>query len=225
MHDAAKFFTEEQKTQIERAVAAAEAKTAAEIVPVIASSSGRYDRAEDLVGLWCGMILMMVAWYVYPTEIAPPGSWGFAWNTYQILVLLAAVVVGFVGGAIAGSKIWTLRQLFTPRNHMREEVYERAHQAFFDTRVHETAGQTGILLYISLYERMAAVIADNTVHEKLGQTALDDLCASLTAGLAKGDPTAALCAAIENAGKRLAAILPPAANDTNEISNKLVIFN
>jgi putative membrane protein len=211
--------------RIEKTVAEAEAKTSAEIVPAVATASGRYDRAEDLIGLWTGLLLLTVVWYIYPHETPSPDYWGFSWASYEVLALLAAMLAGFLGGALLGARIWILRHLFTPRNHMRDEVYERARQAFFDARVYETAGGTGILFYISLYERMAAVIADRTVLEKLGQNGLDDLCCALTEGIAKGDPTTALCSVIADAGEKLAAVLPRAADDVDEISNKLVILN
>ena len=47
-------FSDEQRRAVAQAVAEAEGKTSAEIVPVVATASGRYDRAEDIVGLWTG---------------------------------------------------------------------------------------------------------------------------------------------------------------------------
>ena len=87
------------------------------------------------------------------------------------------MVVGFVLGAALASHVGWLRLLFTPRRQMRDEVAARARAVFFDSRVHHTAGDTGLLIYVSLYERMAAVLADQSIMDKLGQAALDELCA------------------------------------------------
>ena len=59
MKKASQHFTEEEKKKISQAVKDAESKTAAEIIPVAATSSGRYDRAEDIIGLVIGIIVMV----------------------------------------------------------------------------------------------------------------------------------------------------------------------
>ena len=51
MQRASELFNDEQRATIDQAVADAESKTSAEIVPVVATASGRYDRAEDIVGM------------------------------------------------------------------------------------------------------------------------------------------------------------------------------
>ncbi len=75
MQRASTLFSEQQKQQIAQAVAQAESATSAEIIPAVASASGRYDRGEDLVGLWLGLAAMIVVWTVLP-ESPDAGSWG-----------------------------------------------------------------------------------------------------------------------------------------------------
>ena len=53
---------------IEAAIGEAEQKTAGEIVPVVATASGRYDRGEDLFGL---VALCLVAVLVRHTTFEP----------------------------------------------------------------------------------------------------------------------------------------------------------
>lgn len=225
MQRASDFFTKEQQAKIEQAVAEAESKTSAEIVPVVSAASGRYDRAEDVVGLWTGLILMGLVWWWFPKTGQEAGSWAFSWSTYQLPILIAAVVIGFIVGAVAGTHIGWLRHLFTPKTQMRDEVSSRARQAFFDNRIHRTAGATGLLLYISLYERMAAIIADETVTAELSQGALDELCNALTNGLRTGDAADTVCAVLADAGNRLGKVLPIAEDDANELPNSLVMID
>jgi putative membrane protein len=108
---------------------------------------------------------------------------------------------------------------------MRDEVWGRSRQVFFDSRVHHTAGRTGLLIYVSLFERMAAVLADEAVTERLGQPALDALRDQLTAALAAQSLADALCATITAAGPRLAAALPREPGDVNELPDALVVLN
>ena len=225
MRRAGDLFTKEDHERINQAVLQAESHTSAEIVPAVASSSGRYDRPEDIVGLWTGMIALAVVWFILPKGSPEPGSWGGIPVGLEVVALMAAVLVGFIAGAILGSQVGWLRRLFTPAKQMREEVFTRAREVFFDNRVHHTAGASGLLVYVSFFERMAAVIADQAVLEKLGQPALDQLCEQLTARLAAEGPTEAICHVLAAAGQRLAAVLPRAEDDVNELSDALVVLD
>ncbi|MBI2434886.1 MAG: hypothetical protein HYV26_18685 [Candidatus Hydrogenedentes bacterium] len=224
MTRASQLFTETEKAHIEEAVTAAEAKTSAEIVPAVCTASGRYDRAEDIAGLWLGAILVALAWLLLPWERSNAGSWGLSWDRVQLPAMLLGLVAGFILGAALASRIAWLRRLFTSRKEMQDEVAVRARQIFYDQRVHHTAGCTGVLLYISLYERMAAVIADGPVVEKLGQPAVDQLCHDLTMLLRRGTAAEALSTVVAQAGERLATVFPRESSDRDELSNKLVLL-
>jgi len=225
MQTASQRFTEQQRQRIDQAVADAEAKTSAEIVPVVATASGRYDRAEDMMGLWFATVTAVVLWIWLPRGTEEPGGWGGIPLVWQIVALVAGVVMAFVIGAVISSKVGWLRRLFTPQSEMRDDVGRRAREAFFDNRIHHTAGATGLLLYVSLFEHMAAVIADQEVLEKLGQSAVDELCEQLTAGLGAGHPTDALCTVLASAAERLGAVLPRAEDDVNELADALVTLD
>ena len=143
----------------------------------------------------------------------------------RLLIVVAAVVVGFVIGAVIASRVGWLRLLFTPRRQMCDEVAARARTIFFDSRVHHTAGNTGLLVYVSLYERMAAILADQSILDKLGQDALDELCATLTRKLRDLHPADAISQTISIAGEKLAPVLPRAEDDINELSDTLIILD
>lgn len=226
MPNATTYFTDEQRKAVEKAVAAAESKTSAEIVPVVAAASGRYDRPEDIVGLFLGIVLMAMAWAVLP-GYAPDrtGSWeGFA-LPFHLPALIFAMILGFVLGSFAASRVEWLRMLFTPAAQMRDEVNARARQVFFDDRVHHTAGATGLLFFVSLYERTAVILADAAVTEKLGQHAVDALCRELVEDIKKVDVASALARSIEKAGEQLELVLPRETGDVNELADTLVLLD
>lgn len=218
-------YSDADRERVNRAVRHAESVTSAELVPVVAQCSGRYDRAEDVVGLWCGLLTLTVVWSLFPSTVAVSGSWGHPSPGGQLLALLVAVVAGFVVGAIVAGRLPGLRRMFTPRRQMEEEVLLRARSVFYDQRVHHTAGGSGLLLYVSLYERMAAVIADQSVLDKLGQDQLDALCRELTRQLQHRSPIDALCATLEAAGQRLRTVLPRSQDDVNELADALVVVD
>ncbi|MEX2214488.1 MAG: hypothetical protein WD768_10190 [Phycisphaeraceae bacterium] len=218
-------FTQAQRDRVTAAVRDAESKTSAQIVPVIARASGRYDRAEDIAGLWLGIVFLIVAWFLYPLPQVEEDSWGGSPAVIQLMCMIIALIVGFFLGAILADKCRPLRRLFTPRRQMIDEVAARARMAFFDQTLHHTAGATGLLIFISLYEHRAAVLSDQAVLDKLGQPAVQSLCDELTAALKNGDTIEALCVTIALAGEKLGPVLPREAGDVNELDDALVVID
>ncbi len=217
-------FGDADRERVNQAIQEAESATSAEILPVVARSSGRYDRPEDIVGLWFAALAMIIVWLVFPLPRIEVGNWDAPAPVWQLVALLAGALVGFVAGAFVGGRVDWLRRLFTPRTQMREEVYGRAREVFFDKRVHHTGGGSGVLLYVSLFEHMAAVIADQSILDKLGQEHIDKLCRELTQRLHEGTVIDALCGTATSLGRRLAPLLPRAEDDVNELSDALVVI-
>jgi putative membrane protein len=225
MQTASQALTASEREQICRAVAEAEAITSAEIVPVVATSSGRYDRAEDMVGLWFGVIGMAIAWFAWPEFEREHGSWNHVPKWVDLGALVAGTVVGFVIGAAIASRVGWLRRLFTHKAMMREEVEARAGRVFFDARVHHTETRGGLLIYVSLFERQAMLLADAAITERIGQARIDALCKQLTDHLRRGSLSTALCETIAAAGKELSKTLPRQADDVNELPDALVLLD
>jgi putative membrane protein len=223
MKRASTLFTEADHRRVTEAVARAEARSSAEIVPVIASSSGRYDRAEDMAGLWFGFISLGVGWWLLQgVELS---EWGVPQPRLGLMPVMGLMLGGWLLGVVLAHLSGTLRLLFTPRREQREEVERAARQAFFDRRIHHTEGSSGLLVYVSMLERMAVVLADAQVLEKLGQPKVDALCASLVSELKKGRYTDALCNTIDEAGAALAEALPAQAQNRNELADALVVVD
>lgn len=225
MKRASKLFSEFERTRIEQAVTEAEANTDAEIVPAVATSSGGYDRAEDVFGLWVGLFAMGVTWFILRRIEGNESQWGAPWTRYELPLLIAAVVAGFILGAVLATYIPWLRRAFTPRKEMRNSVNRAAAQVFFDGRIHHTKCATGLLIYLSLYERTATIRADQKALDSLGQEAIDEICANLIEGIQSGDPATALCDVIGEVGRRLAEILPKTGENPNELGNALILID
>ena len=222
MKDASRYFTDEEKARIEEAVREAERKTSAEVVPALATASGRYDRAEDIFGLVLGLVALSVCWLSF--QEVTPASWsGRPVMSLGLGAVLGIVLAGFVVGAIVAGNVGWLRALFTSRSEMRDETLARARQVFASHKVYATEGGTGVLIYVSLFERMAAVIAEEAVVEQIGREALDGVRDTLVEGLRRGDACEAFRAAIRQAADLLAPALPRQDDDVNELPDPLVI--
>ncbi|MFN0056989.1 MAG: hypothetical protein ACKVX7_00900 [Planctomycetota bacterium] len=226
MRRASEMFTAEDRARINRAIVSAESKTSAEILAVVATDSGRYDRAEDIFGLWLGLLCLAGVWFGFPTPGAPDrDSWSESSASLQLVAMIGAVIGGFVLGSLIAGRIPALRRLCTPRAQLHDEVAVRARSVFFDKRVHHTAGASGLLIYVSLFERVATVLGDQTVVKNFGEDAIQSLCTQLTTSLATLSPTEALCATIETAGEQLALVMPRERSDANELVDALVTID
>ncbi len=224
MQKASEIINVEQRTRIESAVSAAESKTCCEIVPVVATVSGRYDRAEDLAGLWCAVVGAVVVFLTFPGH-TDAGSWGGIPMWGQAALLAIVMLLCFIAGAAIAGRLPGLRRLFTPQQQMHEEVNLRARQLFFDRRVHHTTGASGLLIFVSLYERMAVVLGDRSVVDALGSTFCEDLCQRLTTSLRSDDVAGAICDTIHRAATSLESALPRTEHDVNELPDALVLLD
>jgi len=220
-------FSESDRLRLNTSVRLAEVGTSAEIVPVVATVSGRYDRAEDLIGVWVGVLFMIAVSVVWPGSAASAdsGSWDPDPAVTQTGKLIVAMLIGFLFGVIVGTRVSWLRRLFTPTQQMADEVRQAAQSVFFDQRIHHTQLGGGLLIYVSLFEHKAVILADHQILTALGQSTLEELCSSLTQQLRTENPTEALCRTIQMVGKKLAAVLPRAQDDVNELSNSLVMMD
>ncbi len=223
MVDLERMFSSEEKSQITAAVQLAEATTSAEIVPAVAEASGRYDRGEDTFGFWLAAAFAASMWWFWPHR-TDTGAWGEGSPWIAVIVLIVGMMLVYILGAVIASRTSWLRRLLTPESHMEDEVAGRARQVFFDRRVHHTKDGSGLLIYLSMEERMAFVCADQAVTAALGDEGLNELRTLLVSMAKDAGPTDALCAVIAEAGRRLAAPLPRATSDQNELADALVLL-
>ncbi len=224
MADLNRYFDAQDVQRVNATLAEAEAETSAEIVCVVAASSGRYDRGEDLFGLFVGLIAA-AAWLFLPDAVPGGDTWAGFTPAAKIAFMAVAVVAGFVAGAAWASHAWALRRPFVPKAEQKANVNRAAYAAFFDQSLHRTAGGTGLLIYLSMDERRAVILADDAVLKALGQPTLDTLCRDLTALLADTDPAEALCQTLRRAGDALAALPPvPDADPNEKLPHELVLM-
>lgn len=224
MKTASAIFSAEDKRAVEAAVAEAERMTAGEIVVVVATISGRYDRAEDLFGLLFGLIALSVAWLLF--QDVTQAAWSATPTPVLGLPATAGILIGgFVIGAALATRFPTLRLPFIARAEMVEEVERRSLEFFQRQRIRNTSGNTGVLIYVSLYEHVVKVIGDDGVAVQFSIDSLEDICSLVVDGLRQGRPADGLCRAVKKTGELLAPHLPPAVGSTNEIANQLILID
>ncbi len=226
MKPASQFFSEDERRTIAAAVTEAERQTSGEIVPVVATASGRYDRAEDLFGVVLALLALALAWISFQDIRSVAGGWASGQTlALGLLPLLLIVAGGFVLGTVAATLLPVLALPFVTDKEKREEVERSAAEAFHRFRVRKTAAGTGILLYVSLYERMVRVLGDDAISEKLNQKDWDTVRDLVITGLRSNRGAEGLSQAILKCGELLSRYFPLQPGDVNEIRNELRIID
>lgn len=226
MKKATKLFSEEEIRTIEDAIAEVEKKTSAEVVPVVATASGRYDRAEDMFGFLLSLLVLAGAWVwfqgIAPTADAWGGSPMLRLNLPVVLVIL--VVTCFIGMALA-SHVPVLRLPLIAKREMQEEVESSAREMFQRLKIRKTENATGILIYVSLYEHMVHVVGDDTINAKLSQDDWQALCGTIIRGFKDGKPEEGMRSGILQCGELLAPHFPIQPGDVNELVDTLHLID
>ena len=140
--NARRFLDSGEAARLEQAVAEAERSTAAEFVCAVATESGRYDRAESVVGLAVAVAALGLT-HVLMTR-APSGSWAPG-SPIAVGWLALAVVAGWIAGSVLASYCHPLRRLFVGRHEIDEEVARAASHVFSVARLTSTRAHGGVL--------------------------------------------------------------------------------
>ena len=223
---ASSLFTEADREAISRAVAEAEKKTSGEIIPVLATASDRYDRAEDLFGLCLAVVAVTAAWVLLQGVRPAAGDWESGPAPSLGLPEILAIFVGaWVVGAVLADKVPFLRRLFAGRWMMKPRVEAAAAEAFERFHARRTKAATGIVIYVSLFERRVAIRADRAVSEKVPQEEWNRICSGLTLAMREGRAREGFVEAIGNCGGLLARHFPLQPGDANELTNELRVID
>lgn len=226
MKYATKLFTKVEITNIEAAIREVEKKTSAEVVPVVASTSGRYDRAEDLFSFLLSLLVLGCTWgwiqSMAPSTELWSGNPAFRLNLPIVLTILAATF--FIGIALA-SRFPLLPLPLIAKREMQEEVERRARETFQRLKIRKTSNATGILIYVSLYERMVHVVGDDTINAKLSERDWKELCDTIISGFKSGKPEEGMRNGILRCGELLSQHFPIKPGDKNELFDTLHLID
>jgi putative membrane protein len=223
MMNAEDFLDHTGRRAVEDATAAAEECTSAEIVCAVATESGRYDRAEAIVGVLAALLGLGVVHWITPVRFATSGSWameaaGAGW-------LALGVVLGTIAGTLLASYWHPLRRLFVADAEMETDVARAALAVFAIARLAATRTRAGVLIYVSLFERRVQIIADSRAMEVLGQAGVDAIRDIAVARLRDGNRAGTFVDAIVAAARALAPALPPEPANPDELPNRLRVFH
>jgi len=198
--------------RIQAAVARAESKTSAELVPMIVHSSTHTRHAPYLIFFAILSVLLAVVPFV-STFSLPLDIW---W-----IEVLAILLAG--GLAIFGAQLDRVRYFTVTKADRDSSVLMRAQLEFYESNIKATQGQTGILIFVSWMEREAVVLADQAIAKELPDETWTQVIEVLLTEIRRGDFAGGFCAAIDRCGDILAQRFPAQAANLNELKNHLRI--
>lgn len=219
-------MTEADHQRVSDAVRDAEAGTAGEIVTIVADSSDRY---VD-VALWWSIgvaVLALTALAAFPdfyTGLVArlSNGWIVDWTLAEAFELaLAVAVLKFIGARLI-LQWMPLRLFLTPGILKAERVRRRAIRYFKVGAERRTSGRTGVLIYLSMAEHRAEIVADEAIHSKVTAETWGEAMAKLVAEVREGRLADGMIAAIGDVGTILGRHFPRAADDVNELPDRLI---
>ena len=208
-----------ERQRIADAVQAAEALTAGEIAVAVIPESSDYSARELLFGIGAGVITQIIL--ILLTSPITRLLDGLLWLESPILIPLSTLSVSLLIGAAAyaAAQIPAVDRIIAGRRAMREAVRRRALRHFVESAVYDTAGRTGVLLFISLLERRVELIADRGINAAVEAGVWDGIAAELITGIREDRMGEAVEKAVTAVGAVLAEHVPVSADDVNEIAD------
>lgn len=218
-------FNDTDRARISKAIAAAEATTAGEIVVIINTRPHRYAAtmlgAAVLAAFTLPFAAVLAGWT--PSLLFPDwDSLDAATREVHGIEAFAAVQALCFLVTLMLVAMARLDRVLTPRGLRRDRVHHAAMMQFRARGLTQTTGRTGVLLYLDEPEHVAEVIADEAVFAMVAPEDWAETIAALTSGIKAGRAADGLVTAIARAGAVLARHLPRRDDDVNELPDALI---
>lgn len=212
-------LTKDDLKAIEEFISDAERRTGAELVCAISTESGRYDRAEGIVGICFSLLFLCIAELVASSRATDtqwdPSHAPFAWQC-------TAVLVGWLIGNLLASHVHCVRRFFCSRREMHEEARHAASRVFLSCGLCASPDTSAVLLYFSMFEQSFVVLAN----ESAGGAALArDVRDIATKELRSGRHREAIISAITPIADRLAKDVPSNHHNLDVHPNRVLLFH
>ena len=219
-------LTPADRARVTAAVIAAEQRTDAEIVTIVAPASDAYHDVALHWAIFATFVVIGVAairpdWLETLRTVAD-SRWTTASTRTDLLTpLLLFAAITFLTVRLLAS-VTALRTRLTPGATKARRVRRRAVMLFRVGVQHHTADRNGVLLYLSLAERRAEIVADHAVHQAVAPEIWGDILSDLLVAVRAGQPGDGMVAAVAAIGATLATAFPPSGRDAAELPDRLI---
>ena len=202
-------LNKQEQEQVAAAISAVERETDAEMVTVLTAKADNY---AYIPLLWAGLIALII-----------PGAINYfaAWLTVDTL-LLSQWAVFIVLSLLF--RIPAINMRLVPRSVRYWRASNLARRQFLEQNLHHTAGQTGMLIFVSEAERYVEILVDQGISSKINNDVWADIISTFAKQVKQGNTLEGFLTCIEACGAHLKTTVP-ATGEKNELPNHLVILS
>lgn len=198
---------EKAQGRIEAAIAAAELRSRAELVAVIAGRASEY-RATGIALSTIGAFLAgVVVWAFVPWSDAS----GVLLAEFGVFIVLLLCL-----------ELTPLGDRLTPGHTRRHASQRLARATFLNQGLAQTPERNAVMFFVCAAERHVEIVADAAIDAKVEQAQWQEIVDTFAAKVRKGEVEAGYLGAIEQLSTLLAAHFPASGPRTNTVSNRLV---
>lgn len=109
------------------------------------------------------------------------------------------------------------------KREKRTVLRRRAVREFAKLGIQNTRDRTGVLIMVSIEERMVQILAGTGINSIVPENTWSSMVQCITEGIKAGNPAHGILKAVEDIGKLLSEHFPIKSDDSNELSNEVVI--
>ena len=120
------------------------------------------------------------------------------------------------------AQLTPLRMALVPAATKRRCASRLAREQFFAQGLHRTRERTGVLIFVAVAEHHVEIIADHGIDALVPPDTWDQAVAEFITRVRGGRVAEGFLAAIGVVGERLAEHFPRAADDADELPNRLI---
>lgn len=200
------FFQTQARSEVRGAIEAVEAQTSAELVVAVRARSSAY-RAVDWAAGTVAAFAMLLALLFHPAPFA------VEWMPVE-------VAIAFAAAAFLASSFWSFKRLVLRESVLRESSWRAACTAFHEKGITRTSGRNGVLVFVSMLERRVEVVTDLGIDVNALGTGWNTSLEALRSAVRNGPDLPKFVLALKSLGPILAAPMPRAADDVNELPDE-----
>lgn len=194
---------------VAQAITAVERRTDAELVTVLARRSDSYGY---IATLWAAALALLT-----PGLLAFTPFWLDPWQlltTQWLIFIVLALVLRWP----------PLLYRLVPRYVRHWRAANMARRQFLEQNLHHTAGDSGLLIFVSEAEHYVEIIADRGISQRVPDAEWQAIIDRFTAAVRRGDVLNGFLGCIERCGELLGEHLP-ATHERNELPNHLILID
>lgn len=211
--------------EIKDAVKNAESKTVGEIALAIVPESDSYSFWELLASICVAAVVTSIALTFAPNinAIYEKANWDESIYFLPLFYSFAFFAIIFI--CFFMMNIPTIDRLIIPKAKRNKAVTNRAFRHFAESGVYETKEHSGILIFVSHMEKQVRIIADVGIAKKIPQDLWEIIVDEIVSGIKTKKAKDGFVSAIEKCGELLTEHFPCNGENSNELSDGLVILD